>query len=138
MANTPDTQNGDKKRILLIEDDPIISDLMREKLQEKFITLKATTCAQARSILHRQKVDLILLDIILPDMDGFKFLEEIKSDEQLKNIPVIILSNLGQENEIAHGIKLGADDYLVKADYTPSEIIKHIDMVLEKEKEHLE
>lgn len=70
--------------------------------------------------------DLIILDLVLPTLDGFEVLARIKKDSKLAAIPVVILSNLGQKSEIEHGMKLGAADYLVKANFTPSEIVKKI------------
>jgi len=75
---------------------------------------------------------LILLDLILPGIDGFEVLKQIKEDSQINKIPVIILSNLGQQEEVEKGLKLGAADYLVKAHFTPDEIIGKIKEVLGK------
>jgi len=70
--------------------------------------------------------DLILLDIILPQMSGFEFLGEIKLDSNLKNIPVVVLSNLGQEEDIQRAKSLGAEDYLIKANFSIDGVVKKI------------
>lgn len=74
--------------------------------------------------------DLIILDLVLPTLDGFEVLARIKADSKLAAIPVVILSNLGQKSEIERGMELGAVDYLVKANFTPSEIVKKITKIL--------
>ncbi|MDO8436326.1 MAG: response regulator, partial [bacterium] len=76
--------------------------------------------------IKTEKPDLILLDLILPGIDGFEVLAKIKDDPTLSAIPVIILSNLGQQEDVERGLKLGAVDYLIKAHFTPGEIIEKI------------
>ena len=78
------------------------------------------------------KPDLILLDIVLPKMDGFEVLQRIKKDAAFSGIKVIALTNLGQKEEIEKGLGLGADDYIVKAHFTPSEVINKVKQVLNK------
>ncbi len=78
------------------------------------------------------KPHLILLDLILPGMDGFEVLKKIREDENVGRVPVIILSNLGQKDDIDRGMKLGATDYLIKAHNTPGEIIEKVKEVLAK------
>ena len=73
-----------------------------------------------------EKPDLILLDLLLPNIDGFEVLERVKADQSLGSIPVIIISNLGQKEDIERALKLGAVDYMVKAQFTPAEIIKRV------------
>mgnify|MGYP001613644000 CR=1 FL=1 len=83
-------------------------------------------------MLPAEKPSLIILDLILPGMDGFEFLETIKGDAKFKDIPVIILSNLGQKEEIEKGITLGAEDFLVKVNFTPDEVAEKIKEVFQK------
>jgi DNA-binding response OmpR family regulator len=75
---------------------------------------------------RENKPDLVILDIVLPQIDGWEILRKIKSEPEFKNLKVIILSNLGQKEEVEKGIKLGAVKYLIKAHYTPSQVIKEI------------
>jgi DNA-binding response OmpR family regulator len=113
------------KKILLIEDDPLLIDIYTTKLKEAgFLTSVATDGEVALEMIKKEKPDLILLDIVLPYTDGWEILKKVK---ELK-LPskVIILSNLGQKEEIEKGLKLGADRYLIKANYTPSEVIEEI------------
>lgn len=116
--------------ILIIEDDSFISTFLEAALKEKYHVLVSTTATDAQKTMVQEKVDLILLDILLPDQDGFELLTKLKQEEHLKHIPVIILSNLGQPEHIERGLKLGAIDYLVKANQSPAEIAVLVEKVL--------
>jgi len=117
--------------ILIIEDDKFLRELIKRKLQsEGFSTLEAVDGEVGLEAVKTQKPDLILLDLILPGMDGFEVLEKIKAESAVSSIPVIILSNLGQKDDIERGLGLGAVDYLVKAHFTPNEIIEKIKQAL--------
>jgi len=117
-----------KKNILLVEDDPLLSRLLERKLEIKnFKVFKTTEAEHAKTILEENPITLIALDIIIPGLDGFGFLKELKSNERWKDIPVIIVSNLSQKEEIKKGIDLGAIDYLIKSNTTPSEIVNKIE-----------
>lgn len=119
------------KKILIVEDDKFLRELIKRKLiAEKFEVTEATDGEEAIKKAKEESPDLILLDLILPNIDGFEVLMNVKEDEKTKNIPVIILSNLGQQEEIEKGLKLGAVDYMVKAHFTPGEIIEKLKNVL--------
>jgi DNA-binding response OmpR family regulator len=116
-----------KKIVLIIEDDKFLRELISRKiLNEGFDVSEAVDGEDGFKKVKEEKPDLILLDLILPGMDGFEFLTKIKEDSSLTQIPVIILSNLGQKEDIEKGMKLGAVDYLIKAHFTPREIIEKI------------
>ena len=116
-----------KKRILLIEDETDLVELYKLKLEEAGYELKtATKGYEGLELAKKEEPQLILLDIILPQMDGFAVLKELKSDKATQHIPIILLTNLGQKTDIEKGQKLGADDYLVKANLTPTQIIAKI------------
>lgn len=122
-----------KKQVLLVEDDTILADTLERKFIQKNTSVhKAPNAKDARRILQAEPIDIILLDLILPDVDGFKFLEELKAAEHTKDIPVMIISNLGQKEEIERGLKAGAIDYIIKADTVPAEIFKKVEAVLTK------
>ena len=109
------------KKILLVEDDPFLIDIYTTKLKESGFSVKVGTDGeQALNLAKEKKLDLIVLDIVLPQIDGWEILRKIKSDPKLKNLKVIILSNLGQKEEVEKGINLGATKYLIKAHYTPT------------------
>ncbi len=115
------------KKILIVEDDKFLRELIAQKLQkEGYEPLEAMDGEEGLRKIKEEKPDLILLDLILPGVDGFEVLSQIKEDPILAEIPVIILSNLGQKEDIEKGLKLGAVDYLIKAHFTPGEIIEKI------------
>ncbi len=119
------------KKILIIEDDKFLRELISRKLgNEDFETLEAVDGEEGIKKIKEEKPDLILLDLILPSIDGFEVLSRMKEDPSLSSIPVIILSNLGQKEEVERGLKLGAVDYLIKAHFTPGEIIEKIKNIL--------
>ena len=119
------------KKILLVEDDKFLRDLITQKLlKDGFDVSQAVDGEQGVKKTKEEKPDLVLLDLILPGIDGFKVLTQMRSDQSLPPIPVIILSNLGQKEDIEKGMKLGATDYLIKAHFTPGEIIDKIKSIL--------
>lgn len=118
---------ADSKRILLVEDDEFLAELYATKLQlEGFEVELATDGEKGLQMAKTVEPDLILLDIILPKLDGFEVLTEIKKDPKAKSIPVILLTNLSQKDEVKKGLDLGANDYLIKAHFMPSEVVKKI------------
>ena len=120
-------QGSLKKKVLIIEDDRFLRELISRKLSDDgFEIVEAVDGEEGIKKIKEEKPDLILLDLILPSIDGFEVLSRIKKDESVKSIPVIILSNLGQKEEVEKGLKLGAVDYLIKAHFTPGEIISKI------------
>lgn len=119
------------KKILIIEDDKFLRELIVRKLtQEGFETVEAIDGEEGLRKIKEEKPNLVLLDLILPTIDGFEVLTRIKEDPTLVSSPVIVLSNLGQREDIERSLKLGAIDYLVKAHFTPNEIIEKVKNVL--------
>lgn len=119
------------KTILIIEDDKFLRELIAQKLiKEGYEVSEAVDGEEGIKKVKDEKPTLILLDLILPGIDGFEVLNGIKEDPALSLIPVIILSNLGQKEDVEKGLKLGAVDYLIKAHFTPGEIIDKIKNVI--------
>ncbi len=119
------------KKILIIEDDKFLRELITRKLlNEAYEVSEAVDGEEGIKKIKEEKPDLILLDLILPGIDGFEVLSKKKEDPALASIPVIILSNLGQKDDVEKGLKMGAVDYLIKAHFTPGEIIEKIKVVL--------
>ena len=115
------------KKILLVEDEKTLSEMYQTKLErEKFKVISVQDGGQVLEKIKSEKPNLILLDIILPKTNGFDILAEIKANSKLKNIPVIMLTNLGQAEDIKKGKELGAKDYIVKANSTPSQIVEKV------------
>jgi DNA-binding response OmpR family regulator len=119
------------KTILIIEDDKFLRELIAQKLiKEGYEISEAIDGEEAMKKVREEKPNLVLLDLILPGIDGFEVLSKMKEDPALAQIPVIILSNLGQKEDVERGLKLGAVDYLIKAHFTPGEIIEKINYAL--------
>ena len=151
------------KTILLVEDDPFLIDIYTTKLKESgFSADVATSGDEGLKKLREKKFDLLVLDIVLPKIDGWEILEKLKTElpkeakvkmrtkfsspielpkeakvkmrtkfsSPIKNLKIIILSNFGQKEEVEKGLRLGANKYLIKAHYTPSEVVEEIKEVL--------
>lgn len=115
------------KKILLIEDDPLLIDVYSTKLKQSGFEVRVVQSGEkALEAAEEQQPDLVLLDIVLPHIDGWDILHNLRSSEKLRGARIVILSNLGQKEEIAKGLALGAAKYLIKAHYTPSEIVQEI------------
>src|SRR4030042_1224805 len=118
---------GMDKKILVIEDDKFLRELICQKLiKEGYQVVEAIDGEEGVKKIKEEKPNLVLLDLILPGIDGFEVLTKAKEDPSLAEIPVIILSNLGQKEDVERGMKLGAVDYLIKAHFTPGEIIDKV------------
>jgi len=124
---------NEKKKILLVEDDAFVSDIYQIKLvHEGFEVIVSRNGLEAIKKLEELVPDLILLDIIMPYVDGIEVLKKIKSNETLKKIPVILLTNLSEKEKIDEALEIGADDYLIKSHFTPSEVVEKINALLKK------
>jgi two-component system phosphate regulon response regulator PhoB len=124
-----------KAAILIIEDDSEIQELLSFAMErEGWRLIQAMTGEQGLDLLKKEKVHCILLDIMLPGMDGLKVLKKIKENEQCRNIPVIMTTARGEEADIITGLELGADDYVVKP-YSPKVLIARIRAGLRRQEE---
>ncbi|MDP3963011.1 MAG: response regulator [bacterium] len=120
-------QTEPPKAILLVEDDKFLRELLTKRLRdEHYIVFPVIDGEEAFKILDKERIDLILLDIILPGINGFEILKRIKEDPTIALIPVMMLTNLGQKSDMERGEELGAQEYMVKAQYTPKEIVERI------------
>ncbi|MFH1047098.1 MAG: response regulator [Patescibacteria group bacterium] len=118
-------------KALIVEDDLLLSKALSSKLeQEKFEVLMAKNGQEALAMAKEHSPDIILLDLMLPVMNGFEVLSNLKLDAQLKSIPVLILSNLGQAEEIKRGEGLGADGYLIKSDVSLKTVVEKVNELL--------
>lgn len=119
------------KNILIIEDDEFLRSLINKKLtSEGYNMISAVDGLDGLKKIEEQKPDLVLLDLILPSIGGFDVLAKIRENPASASIPVIILSNLSQKEDIEKGLKLGATDYIVKAQFTPDEIAEKVKSIL--------
>ena len=121
-------------KILIVEDDAMLVGFMKDKFKRDGMTNLdiAVYAEEAIEKIKAKKPDVILLDLILPKKDGFELLKEIRGDAEIKNIPVIIVSNLTSAEDKEKARKLEIDDFLVKSECDPSEIIERTIEVLEK------
>ena len=115
------------KKILLVEDEEIMIDLLQKKLtKEGYEISVARDGEEGLKAMREVKPDLILLDIIMPKMGGFEVMEEMGKDKNLKDIPVIVISNSGQPVEIDRAQQLGAKDWLIKTEFDPQEVVDKV------------
>jgi len=122
----------EKIHILIIEDDAFLSNIYKTKFEmEGFKVSTADNGEAGLADSKKKKPDIILLDILMPKMDGFTVLEELKKADETKDIPVILLTNLGQKDDVEKGLELGASDYLIKAHFKPSETVAKVRKILE-------
>jgi len=123
----------DKIKILLVEDDSFLLGMYATKFEmENFKVIMAEDGEKAVRFALKEAPDIILLDIILPKVNGFEVLRQLKANRLTADIPVILLTNLSQKDEIEQGLKMGAEDYLIKAHFMPSEVVDKIKKVLNK------
>lgn len=116
-----------KPKLLLVEDDTFLAGMYVTKLtMEHFRVELATDGESGLTKALEIKPDLILLDILLPKMNGFDVLRKLKANPTTKDVPVILLTNLGQKSDVTEGLDLGAADYLIKAHFMPSEVVDKI------------
>lgn len=121
----------EQKKILLVEDDDFLVQMYATKLElENYQVMMATDGAKGLKIAMKEKPDLVLLDLNLPIMDGFQVLAELKKNPETKDIPVLVLTNYGQKENVDKCLNLGAEDYLIKAHFVPSEVVARIKKIL--------
>ncbi len=124
-----------KTKVLVIEDERMLTEMYATKfLMEGFEVDKAFDGAEGLQKARTAKADIILLDIIMPKLDGFAVLKEIKKDAQLNQTPVLLLTNLGQDDDIKKGKELGADDYFVKSNHTPADVVAKVKELLSQDR----
>lgn len=115
------------KKILLVEDDEFLSVLIKNKLLKRGVSvLYAKDGEEAIKVLEKNKPDLILLDLILPKMSGFEVMRRMRENPQIESIPIIVISNLGQPEDVQKGKNLGAIEYFVKAKISIDDLINNI------------
>ncbi|OHA07202.1 MAG: hypothetical protein A2934_03370 [Candidatus Sungbacteria bacterium RIFCSPLOWO2_01_FULL_47_10] len=121
-----------KYKVLIVDDDQFISEMYVLKFKEAGFDVHTAGDGQtAIESITKNTPDVVLLDIILPNMDGFDILKSLAENDILKKTKVILLSNLGEKKDIEKGLSLGAIDYVVKAHFTPSEVVQKIEGILE-------
>ena len=113
--------------ILIVEDDRFVRDLYQHEFEKSGYDIKLAEDGEiALKVVKESKFDCILLDVMFPKLDGLEVLRRIKEDSATKNIPVMILSNLGQDEIIRQALQIGAKAYIVKSLYTPNQVVNEI------------
>jgi DNA-binding response OmpR family regulator len=128
--------NIKSKKILIVDDDEFLLDMYALKFRESDFSVEVARSGEEALTQMRQGLNpaVILLDIVMPNIDGLEFLRVAKKENLLRDSMVVVLSNLGQKEDIERGLKLGAQDYIVKAHFTPSEVVKKVLALLERKK----
>lgn len=122
-------------KIVWIEDDQFLSGMIAQRMNTTGAKLvNVTDGSKAFDVVKDEKPDIVLLDLLMPNVDGFEILRRIRSDDETKHVPVIVLSNLGQKEEIKRCEALGIEEFIVKATIGLNEILPRISKVLEKKK----
>jgi len=122
-------------KILIVEDEDILRNVLQEKFEEEnFIVSVAQNGKIALSLAKKFKPDIILLDILLPEVDGIEVLTSLKADDELSSIPIIMLSNLSEDQKIRQALELGAIDYLVKSQHPINEVVEKVNKYILKAK----
>jgi len=118
-------------KLLIVEDDKSIRDLYEIKLNHAgFTVFTAEDGGKGWDAAQKELPDLILLDIMMPVMNGFEVLKKLRNNKDTKDIPVIILSNYGEVDQMTQGFLVGATDYLIKAEHTPSDVVEIVNETL--------
>ncbi|QQG46142.1 MAG: response regulator [Candidatus Niyogibacteria bacterium] len=121
-----------KKKILIVDDDEFLLDMYAIKFRESGFEIEVTISGPSAldKIKNGFSPDIILLDIVMPGMDGFEFLKQLKKENLAPSAEVVILTNLGQKEDVQKGLAMGAKDYVIKAHHTPSEIVAKVKSIL--------
>jgi DNA-binding response OmpR family regulator len=119
------------RKILIIEDDIFLQNLESNKLKkDNYEIITGSTGDEALEKINEENIDLILLDLILPGIDGYDVLKKIKESEKTKKIPVIVFSNLSEEKDIKKAKEMGAIDFMVKSNFSLNELAERINKIL--------
>ncbi len=121
-------EDNEKKTIMIAEDDAFIGDIYEVKLKDEGydVVLASNGRDAIEKLEGGVKPDILLLDIVMPYMDGFDVLEALGKREEWKKIPVVLLTNLSQKDDVDRGMALGAKDFLIKSHFTPAEVLAKV------------
>ena len=134
MANGRGEHSSDEIRVLFVEDDPTVAQMYRLKLElDGYQVIMAKDGEEGLRLADEIEPDIVFLDIRLPKVDGFAVLEGLRSREETRNVPVVILSNYGEQELVERGLKLGALEYLIKSQTTPANLSRGVEGWLREE-----
>jgi len=121
----------EKQKVLFIEDDAFLAKIYTKAIEDAaYDSILAGTGEEGLKLAEREKPSIILLDILLPHMDGFEFLEKIKSNPDLNSIPVLVITNMSGREDVERANSLGAAGYLIKAHTLPKDVVRKIQSIL--------
>ena len=124
-------KSKDKKRVLIVEDDALLAQVLMDKFgREEFEAINVVNGLDVESKALQFKPVIILLDLILPGLDGFEVLKLLKRNDQTKNIPVVVISNLGEESDVRSAKALGAEDYFIKANISMAKLMENVKKII--------
>lgn len=122
-----------KHKILIVDDDPFILDMYALKFREQGFDVEvARDGKEGLNKIKEYEPEVVLLDVVMPILDGFDVMRELKKEKAGPTIRVILLTNLGQKDDVERGMQLGAYDYIIKAHFTPSEVVDKVRNILQK------
>jgi|SRR3989344_5132898 len=127
----PVSKAKDKKRVLVVEDDILLAQVLMDKLgKEGFSATNVVNGLEVQAKTEEIKPAIILLDLILPGLDGFEALKLLKAGEQTKDIPVVVISNLGEESDVRSAKAVGAEEYFIKANISLDKLLQNIKKII--------
>ncbi|OGN01305.1 MAG: hypothetical protein A2651_03470 [Candidatus Yanofskybacteria bacterium RIFCSPHIGHO2_01_FULL_42_12] len=122
-------------RILIAEDEDVLLNVLKDRFEaEGWEVFVAKNGEEAIDSIAKNSLDLMLLDLLMPKKDGFDVLKEVRSNTELKNLLIIVLSNLGGDDDIKKAMQLGANDYFVKTQHPMSEVVEKVNMLIKSKK----
>jgi DNA-binding response OmpR family regulator len=134
VANGRGGQSSDEIRVLFVEDDPTVAQMYRLKLElDGYHVIMAKDGEEGLRLASEVDPDIVFLDIRLPKVDGFAVLEGLRSYDRTRNVPVVILSNYGEQELVERGLRLGALEYLIKSQTTPANLSRGVEGWLREE-----
>lgn len=118
--------------ILIVDDDPMISDVYQRKFQDQgFEVLSAVSGDQVLEIVKKQKVDVILLDLLIPKVDGFEVIKNLRNGKYNPNVKIVVSSNLSRKEDHDKALAFGANGFIIKANFTPSQVAEKVNKILD-------
>ncbi len=122
---------NETRKIIIIEDDKFLSDIYKTKFESEGFKVTAVNDGEkGLKAIQTKKPDIVLLDVLLPKLDGFTILETLKKDKTTKDIPVVLLTSMGRKEDVIKGLEMGAADYLIKAHFKPTEVVDKVKKIL--------
>lgn len=118
------------KKILIVEDEEILLSMLDKKLsRENYEVIVVRNGQEGLKLLKEEQPDLVLLDILMPEMHGFELLEKKNDDKEIKDIPVMIISNSGQPVELSKAKKMGVDNWIIKTNFAPQQVVQKVHQI---------